>query len=230
MNAPHIHLLINHLPIIGLIIGILVVIFGLFGKKQVISSVGLWITLVAGLASYPTMYSGGASEHFFEENEGKYCINEDLIHEHEEAAEMAFWPCLVTGILAGLGLFANKKDHKHAQKLEILVVFIGIVGISLVARAGLTGGQIRHPEISNRCAFEGSGESCEGMSGHEGCAGMSGHGGCTYMNSEKCGPNCMPGCKHDGTDECCKGDSTVQKSSCCKKDSEGCEHSEEGHK
>jgi uncharacterized membrane protein len=36
MNAPHIHLLINHLPIIGLIIGILVVIFGLLTKKQVV--------------------------------------------------------------------------------------------------------------------------------------------------------------------------------------------------
>ena len=87
MNAPHIHLLINHLPIIGLIIGVLVVIFGLFSKKQVVSSVGLWITMIAGFSSYPTMYSGGASEHFLDENEGKYCVSEDLIHEHEEAAE-----------------------------------------------------------------------------------------------------------------------------------------------
>ncbi len=55
MNAPHIHLLINHLPIIGLIIGILVVIFGLLTKKQVVSSVGLWITMIAGLSSYPTV-------------------------------------------------------------------------------------------------------------------------------------------------------------------------------
>ena len=48
------------------------------------------------------------------------------------------------------------------------------------------------------------------------------------MNSEKCGPNCMPGCKHDGTDPCCKGDTTVQQKSCCKKDAVGCQHSEEG--
>lgn len=174
MNAPHIHLLINHLPIIGLIIGILVVIFGLLTKKQVVSSVGLWITMIAGLSSYPTMYSGGASEHFFEENEGKYCVSEDLIHEHKEASELAFWPCIVTGVFAGLALFGHRKGHKYAKKAEILVVFIGIIAIVLISRAGLTGGEIRHPEISSCCSAEGSGESCKGMAGHEGCTGMSG--------------------------------------------------------
>ena len=220
MNAPHIHLLINHLPIIGLIIGILVLIFGLFGKKQVVLSVGLWITMIAGFSSYPTMYSGGASEHFFEQNEGKYCVSEDLIHEHEEAAELAFWPCIVTGVFAGLALIGNRKGHKHTKKAEILVVFIGIIAIILIGKAGLTGGQIRHPEISSCCSAEGSAESCKGMSGHAGCS---------YMNSEKCTSSCMPGCKHDGTDACCKGDSTMQKKDCCKKDSTDSESSEEEH-
>lgn len=219
MNAPHIHLLINHLPIIGLIIGVLVVIFGLLSKKQVISSVGLWIAMIAGFSSYPTMYSGGASEHFFEENEGKYCVSEDLIHEHEEAAELAFWPCIATGLFAGLALIGNRIGHKHTQKAEILVVFIGIIAIILIGKAGMTGGQIRHPEISSCCSAEGSGESCKGMFGHEGC---------TFMISEKCTASCMPGCKHDGTDPCCKGDTTVQQKSCCKKEGAGCQHSEEG--
>lgn len=220
MNAPHIHLLINHLPIIGLIIGILVVIFGLLTKKQVVSSVGLWITMIAGLSSYPTMYSGGASEHFFEENKGKYCVNEDLIHEHEEAADLAFWPCIVTGVFAGIALFGHRKGHKHTKKAEILVVFIGIIAIVLISKAGLTGGEIRHPEISSCCSAEGSGEACKGMSGHEGC---------TFINSEKCTANCTPGCKHDGTDACCKGDTTLQKKACCKKDSNESEHTEEEH-
>ena len=188
MNAPHIHLLINHLPIIGLIIGILVVIFGLLTKKQVVSSVGLWITMIAGISSYPTMYSGGASEHFFEENEGQYCVSEDLIHEHEEAAELAFWPCIVTGVFAGIALFGHRKGHKHTKKAEIV----------LISKAGLTGGEIRHPEISSCCSAEGS-QECQA---NEGCA---------YMNSEKCTANCTPGCKHDGTDACCKGDTTLQK-------------------
>lgn len=229
MNAPHIHLLINHLPIIGLIIGVLVVIFGLFSKKQVVTSVGLWITMIAGFSSYPTMYSGGASEHFLEENEVKYCVSEELIHEHEEAAELAFWPCIATGLFAGLALIGNRKGHKHTKKAEILVVFIGIISIILIGKAGLTGGEIRHPEISSCCSAEGSGESCKGMSGHKDCSGMNGHEGCTYMNSEKCTASCMPGCKHDGTDLCCKGDSTMQKKACCKKESDDLESSEEEH-
>ena len=228
MNAPHIHLLINHLPIIGLIIGIFVLIFGLFGKKQVVLSVGLWITMIAGFSSYPTMFTGGSSEHFFEENEGKYCVSEDLIHEHEEAAEMAFWPCIVTGIFAGLALIGNRKGHKHTKKAEILVVFIGIISIILIGKVGLTGGQIRHPEISSCCSAEGSGESCKGRSEHVGCTGMSNHEGCTYMNTEKCTASCMPGCKHDGTDACCKNDTTAQEKSCCKKDAPVCKHSKEG--
>jgi len=229
MNAPHIHLLINHLPIIGLIIGVLVVISGLLLKKQTVSSVGLWITLVAGISSYPTMYSGGAAEHYMDKKESDYDLSHDLIHEHEEAAELAFWPCIVTGALAGLALIGNRKGHKHTKKAEILVVFIGIIAIILVTKAGLTGGQIRHPEISSCCSVEGSGESCKGMSGHQGCSGMKGHEECTYMNSEKCGPNCMPGCKHDGTDPCCKTDSISQEKSCCSKESGHCEHGKEEH-
>jgi hypothetical protein len=84
--------------------------------------------------------------------------------------------------------------------------------------------------IPDRVIFpQGSGNSCKGMSGHEGCTGMSGHEGCTYMNSEKCGPNCTSGCKHDGTDACCKGDTTLQKKACCKKDSNESEQTEEEH-
>ena len=229
MNAPHIHLLINHLPIIGLIIGVMVVISGLLLKKHAVSTVGLWITMVAGISSYPTMYSGGAAEHYMEEKESEYDLNHDLIHEHEEAAELAFWPCLVTGILAGLALFGGHKSHKHTKKAEILVVFIGIIAIILVGKAGLTGGQIRHPEISNCCSAEGTSGSCKGMHGHEGCSSMKGHEGCTYMNSEKCGKNCMPSCKHDGTDSCCKTDSSSQEKSSCKKESEPCEYNGEEH-
>jgi hypothetical protein len=173
------------------------------------------------------MYSGGASEHFFEENEGKYCVSEDLIHEHKEVAELAFWPCIVTGVFAGIALYGHRKGHKHTKKAEILVVFIGIIAIILVGKAGLTGGQIRHPEISNCCSVEGSGESCKGIAGHEGCTGMSRHEGCAYMKSEKCTANCTPGCKHDGTDACCKGDTTLQMKACCKKDSDDSEHTEE---
>jgi hypothetical protein len=105
MNAPHIHLMLNHLPVIGLSLGLLVLFIGLLRKNTTVLVVALAITALSGISSYPVMYSGGASEHFLEEREAQYELDHDLIHEHEEAAERAFWPTLITGVVSLIGLF-----------------------------------------------------------------------------------------------------------------------------
>ena len=89
MNAPHIHLMLNHLPVIGLALGLLILLVGLLKKNATVLVVAMSITAVAGISSYPTMYSGGASEDYLEEHEQEFQIDHDLIHEHEEAAEIA---------------------------------------------------------------------------------------------------------------------------------------------
>jgi uncharacterized membrane protein len=199
MNAPHIHLMLNHLPVIGLALGLLILLVGLLKKNATVLVVALSITAVAGISSYPTMYSGGASEHYLEEHEQEFQIDHDLLHEHEEAAEIAFWPTVITGIISVLGLFAMYKGFSWTNKVALVVLVLGILSMGLLYQTSNSGGKIRHPELNSCCSSGETSGSCSHENHHE----KEGGSCCQDKQSNQC-----PMMKDSAS---CR-----QKESCCK--------------
>jgi uncharacterized membrane protein len=170
MNEAHLHLVINHFPIIGLILGCLVLLTGILMKSSVVRRVGLSLFLIAGITAIPAFSTGEGAEEIAEEAvsmnmcNDKSCVcppdmikkmeeeREHYIHEHEEKAEglMPFmWGIIVLSLIA---MFLEWKNKSMAKIASLIVLVIGFIAAFFAREVGTTGGEISHPEI--RKGFE----------------------------------------------------------------------------
>ncbi|MCB1169278.1 MAG: hypothetical protein KDK25_03035 [Leptospiraceae bacterium] len=140
MNPAHLHLLVNHLPVIGSIGALIALVISLFWKSEDFQKAALVIALVAGLTAIPAYFSGESAEEVVEDKPG---VEEQYIEEHEEAAKIAGIVAVLSGIVAGAGLLL--RERRQTITVVATVLFVATAG--LMARAGNTGGQIMHPEI-----------------------------------------------------------------------------------
>jgi len=144
MDVTHIHLAITHFPIIGTLIGIGILAYGIISKNDVIKQVALATFIVMAIASIPVFLTGEEAEETVEHIAG---ISENLIEEHEELAEKAIWLIVLMGLFSLVSFIAIFKKLSFAKITTLIVFFISIATFGLFAKVGNLGGQIRHSEI-----------------------------------------------------------------------------------
>lgn len=144
MNPAHIHLIVNHLPVISVLFAIGFLAVGLFRKRDGLIMAGLVISLIVGLTAVPAYLSGEEAEDVVEQWPG---VDHAFIHEHEEKAETAFYVAIVFGVLAAAVLIGGiwKPTIKKSGTWGVLVV--ALITAVLMAGTATSGGEIRHPEI-----------------------------------------------------------------------------------
>jgi len=146
MNNAHLHLAANHLPIVGVMIGIIVLLAGLLLKRSEVKLTAFGIFLFSALTAVLAFYTGDGAEEIVESISG---ISETLIHNHEEYAESFFALTIILGVLALVGFVAELKSLKYAKHLTFLILFIALGDAVLAKYVGTSGGEIRHTEIRN---------------------------------------------------------------------------------
>ncbi len=146
MNEAHFHLVVNHLPIVGILIGILVLLTGFLLKKTEVKVTALGIFVFSALASIAAFYSGEGAEEIVERIPG---ISETLINQHEESAELFFTVILILGGISVITMFLVIRKIKFASYGFILAILVSLGAGVLAKNVGTTGGEIRHTEIRN---------------------------------------------------------------------------------
>ena len=143
MNYPHLHLMINHIPVLGAVLALLLLTWALVTRRRDFVRLSLFITLLAGLSAYPAFFTGDEAHEQLEDVEG---FDHDLIHEHEDAADWALRCMLGTAVIAGLGLWASRKGRDVPRWAKATTMAALLFSTSVVARTAFLGGEIRHPE------------------------------------------------------------------------------------
>lgn len=146
MNDAHLHLLFNHLPIVSSLIGLLILTAGIFLKQGLVRKTAFAVLIFSALVTLPSFFTGEGAEEIVEELPN---ISHNLIHEHEEAAELALWLSEVLGILALIAFYFEHIQHKLSRMANLLTLIFSIGTFVSFARTGNTGGEIHHPEIRN---------------------------------------------------------------------------------
>lgn len=147
MNDAQLHLLLNHFPIIGLIIGTLILLAGIILKSVVSRKIAYVVILVCSIIAIPTLGSGEEAEEILEQMSEMTKERHHLIHEHEEKAEL-FMPFAWTLIFLSLAsIFVEWRKMKFAKYLAIITLVMSLVACYLVREVGNSGGEISHPEI-----------------------------------------------------------------------------------
>jgi uncharacterized membrane protein len=144
MNGAHWHLVVNHLPIIFPIVGIMVMVTGLISKSEIIKRTAFMIFMFGALAAIAAMSSGENAEEIVENISG---VTENYIKSHEETAEIFAVLSYILGAISLIGIWANFKQKSFSNIITIGTILFAIVVLFYAKQTGTTGGEIRHTEI-----------------------------------------------------------------------------------
>jgi hypothetical protein len=144
MNLAHLHLLLNHFPIIGTTIGVALLVGSLPRKDDDLKRAGLIILAAMALIALPTFFSGVGAKGAIKDDAG---ISGALIDRHEGAAILAFFFIEVTGALALVALWQRHSAAKERGWTLASLLFFSAIAVGLIARVENTGAEIRHTEM-----------------------------------------------------------------------------------
>ncbi len=144
MNGPHWHLLLNHIPVLGTIFSLGLLLFALWRKSDELKKAAFGALVIVGLLCVPAYFTGEPAEGGVTGLPG---VSKAHIEHHEEAATIAFVGLIVVGLgaLAGLALFRKGKAVPGWFGSSILVAVLIVSG--LMAWTANLGGQVRHTEV-----------------------------------------------------------------------------------
>ena len=144
MNWAHVHLMLNHIPVIGIGFAVLLLAVSIARRSYELNTVALVFVTLVSLWAIPAYLTGEPAEEVVEDLPG---VSEELIEEHEEQAEIAFILVEVAGGLALITLIARRYSDKLGQRLVILTLLVLIISGGLIGWTANLGGKIHHEEI-----------------------------------------------------------------------------------
>jgi hypothetical protein len=144
MDLTHIHLLLNHFPTIGYIIGGGLFLLSLFTRSDDLKRASLIVLLGIALIAIPTYMSGNGAQDGIKSLPG---VSKSMIEAHEGAALVAIGFMLFTGAFAWLGLWQFRRLARIPSWNLAVILVLTFVSFGLMARASNLGGEIRHAEI-----------------------------------------------------------------------------------
>lgn len=162
MDLAHLHLMMNHVPVMGVVFGFLVALIGGIARSKVAVRVGLIMLVASGLIAVPVYLTGDSAEELVEHLPG---VSEAVIDQHQSAATLSLVFAGVSGALALLTLLfslslepsrsssgkelvaRNSITPKVPGTLFVVTMLVTLLGGASMIRTANLGGQIRHTEI-----------------------------------------------------------------------------------
>lgn len=144
MNDAHLHLVVNHLPIVFPIAGLVVLIITVLSKSEAVKRTAYLLFIISAISTALASATGEEAEEMVENLDG---YSHELIHEHEEHAETFALASYSLGLISLFALWASMKEKSYEKWLLIGVFALALVCIFLSSETGTSGGEIRHIEI-----------------------------------------------------------------------------------
>jgi len=148
-NGAQLHLLVNHLPVVGFMGVIAALAVAMFIRSLDVRRFVLATTVVVGLSALAPFWTGEPAEETIEHLPG---VDKALIEEHEEAAEFATVLAVVTAVAAAGALLLQRKKVESLRKTLPAVFALSLITGAAMAKTAHEGGKIRHPEIRDIAA------------------------------------------------------------------------------
>ena len=155
-NAAHLHLLVNHFPIIGGFLAIPLLAMAFFLRKERgLLLAAVFLLVVTAVTGWLSVSTGDKAMDMIENQEGKpwfkvFDSARDAVDEHEERADKAMFVAVPTALL---GIVVLLLAHRRAADNPLPRIWIGALFVGAVATGGAmayvgnAGGGIMHREI-----------------------------------------------------------------------------------
>jgi len=143
MDAAHVHLLLNHVPVLGTIVGLALLGYGLARDSDEILKTGLGALVVVGIATVVVYLTGEPAEELVE---GVAGVSHSALEAHEETAIWATWGGGILGAVALAGLWIYRRAPV-ARTFAVATLVLSLATTGLMAWTANSGGKVHHPEL-----------------------------------------------------------------------------------
>jgi uncharacterized membrane protein len=144
MNWVHLHLALNHIPVLGSLFVVILLVLGLIKRSDELKRTSLWGFLVLTLMSIPIKFTGDSA---YEKTSAEAWMSAPIAEAHEQSADQATTGVFLLGIAAAFGLFRGRGKRTIPTWVYATTLILALATFVLMARTANLGGQIRHTEI-----------------------------------------------------------------------------------
>ena len=144
MNAAHVHLMLNHFPIVGMVFAIPLLLMAWGRKSEDLSRAAFCLVSITGLIAVATFLTGEPAEDAVKHLPG---ISKQSIELHEEAAEKAIWFVGGAALAAMVSLVLGFKNKVMPRRALLLVTALCAASMGVLAWTNNLGGQISHVQL-----------------------------------------------------------------------------------
>ncbi len=144
MNWAHVHLMINHLPVIGIPGVILLLVYSMVRKSDEVKVVSFGLVVLIALMAFAVYFTGEAAQKTVKDLPG---VSETYIERHEEMADWALILMEGMGVLALAGLVFRRRFGRIPKAVAVLVLVLSLITAVVAGLTANLGGQIRHTEL-----------------------------------------------------------------------------------
>jgi hypothetical protein len=144
ITPAHVHILVNHIPIIGLPLIALLLLWGLARGQDAVLRAALLGTVLIAAGTWLTDFTGDGAK---DDIRHLAWAEKDVITAHEDAGDRANILAIITGV-AALGTLVLARGGRPVRRpVATGVLGLLVVSAALAGWAGWQGGKIRHAEF-----------------------------------------------------------------------------------
>lgn len=144
LNWAHIHLVLTHIPVIGIGVVIAFLLAGLPRRSRELKCVSLQMFVALALLSIAVYLTGSPASHQMRVLPG---ISRETIHHHSSVADFAFGGMEVLGAVSLGALFKFRNSAAIPVRFVAALLGLAFVVLILMIWTANLGGRIRHSEI-----------------------------------------------------------------------------------
>ena len=148
-NLTHLHLLLNHVPTVGAVIALGLLIVAFIRRDEPLKLVGLEVLFAIAVLTLPVYMTGVAAFQKLRDQPG---ISDTTIHLHQDVALFGFIWTEFAGFVAWVALWQARRRGRAAAGMVAAATALTIVALVVMSQAANLGGDIRHPEIGGAVA------------------------------------------------------------------------------
>jgi len=143
----YIHVLLNPLPVYGLLVGWVGLVIGLALRSRRAQIATLTLVLLSSISAWPVYEFGQQSYDRVLSMTDE--AGEAWLDEHMHRAENLIWVFYALAALSAFGIAAPIKWPKSSTPLAVAVILLGAVTLGGGAYIAYAGGRVRHREFRN---------------------------------------------------------------------------------
>jgi hypothetical protein len=140
----HIHLMLNHIPVIGIGVVIAFLLAGRARGSRELEWVSLQMFVALALLTIPVYFTGSPASHQMRELPG---VARETIQRHSSAADFAFATVEALGAFSLGALVRFRSPAAVPARLTTALLALALTALGLMIWTANLGGRIRHPEI-----------------------------------------------------------------------------------